>query len=116
MRFRYLRVISADILAGTRNLEHWHNSDVCEPVWFELDAVIDTVEFYIFCTYLSDLDLHLRSQVCKKAKSTPIVSQSSLSNWMEYGVLLRLAGLMNPILILSQFSCSHCSIERNIPL
>ena len=55
-----------------------------------------------FDSSLIDFDLDSRSQVCKKVKTFgPIVLQSFQSMWMGYGILLRLAGVLNLILILS---------------
>ena len=53
-------------------------------------------------TSLLDLDLNSRSQDCKKRRtSAPNISQSFQSIDMEFSVLLRLAGVMKLILILS---------------
>ena len=54
-----------------------------------------------FDTSLINLDLESRSQECRKAKTfAPIISQSFQSMWMEFGILLRLAGVMDLIHIL----------------
>ena len=53
-------------------------------------------------TSLLALDLVSRSQECEKANtSTPVISQSFQSSWMEFGILLRLVGVGNLILVLS---------------
>ena len=53
-----------------------------------------------FDTGLSDLDFHSRSQECKKTY-VPSISLTFQSILMEFGILLKSVGLMNPILILS---------------
>ena len=51
---------------------------------------------------LCDLGVYSRSELCQKAKgSGPVSLQSSRWIWMEIGLLLRLIGLMNLMLILS---------------
>ena len=60
-------------------------------------------KYYCFLRFdisLTDLDLDPRSQECEKAE-TSIISQSFHSIEMEFGILLRLVGVMNHILILS---------------
>ena len=51
-----------------------------------------------FDTSLTDLDLDWRAQECKEAKtSAAIISQSFLLIMLEFGILLRLVGVMNLI-------------------
>ena len=65
----------------------------------------------IFCC-LSDLCLYSRIQGCQKAQtSVLVISQISELIWMEFGMVLGLVGLMNPIdFILSM----QYSSERNV--
>ena len=58
--------------------------------------MIDTIEQH-FETSLTDLDLDSKSQECEKENDVTIIQ----SIWMEYGILLRLVGVMNLKLSLS---------------
>ena len=59
-----------------------------------------------------DLDLDSRLHECKKAKiRAAVISQSVSSIWIEFGMLLKLVGLMNAVPILS---CLF-SIQRREP-
>ena len=54
-----------------------------------------------FDTSLLDFDLELRSQ-CEKANiPAPIISEKFKLIWMEFGIMLRLVGVMNLMLFLS---------------
>ena len=65
-----------------------------------------------FDTGLTGLEFESRLQECEKAKtSTPIISQSFRSIWMEFGILLRLVGVMKLTLIL----CRPFSIQGRVP-
>ena len=63
--------------------------------WF----ILDDDRCYLtlnFGTSLFDLYLDSRSQWSEKVKtSMPVISQSYYLMWMEFGMLLRLAGLMD---------------------
>ena len=55
-----------------------------------------------FDVSLNDLDLDSRSQECEKAeKYVPIICLSLQLIWVECGVLLKLVGAMNLVLIVS---------------
>ena len=65
-----------------------------------------TLQIYFYTLHLDSslygLDLESRSQGCKKLKNfVPIVSQSWEWIWIEFGMLLRLVGLVNLVLILA---------------
>ena len=73
-------------------------SDVFELIWFKLGRKIDLLLYSTF--WFKTVDLDSRSQECEKTKSSaPIISQSFQLVWMEFGLLLRLVGVMNLILI-----------------
>ena len=44
-------------------------SYVYKSIWFKLGMMIDTIKLYNFNSPLTDLELHSRSQECKKAKN-----------------------------------------------
>ena len=70
-------------------------SDVYEPIRFRLGMMMDSTEIFILIKVCIDLDLHSRSEGCKKANITvPIISQSFELIWLELWMLRRLAGLM----------------------
>ena len=82
-----------------KNVSVGMHLDVYVWIWFKLSMMIDTIELYILILVWP---LLWRSQECKKAKDyLPIISQNFQSIWMEFGVLSRLVGVMNLILILS---------------
>ena len=67
--------------------------------WYD-DRYYSTLHFD---ANLIQLDLDSRSQECKKSKTcVSVISESFQSICMEYGILLRLVGVMSFILILSE--------------
>ena len=67
-------------------------------VWY-CDRYYSALRFY---SSLTDLYLDSRSQECEKARnSVPVITQSFQSVVMEFGVLLRLCGVTNFMLIVS---------------
>ena len=99
--------IKAVLLTVSKNVNIGMHSDIYKLVWFKL--VIQTWcdnGYYLihFDTDLIGLDLRSRSQECETANiSALIISQSSWSIWIEFGILLRLVqvvvGVMNHVLI-----------------
>ena len=70
-----------------------------------------------FDTNVIDLDRDSRSRECEKAKAcAPIISQSFQSIWMEFGILLRLVGVMIDEPHTRFISCVQYSRERTIYL
>ena len=99
VRFILTRGIIAVLLtASKKNFKVGMHLDICKSIWFwfKLGIMIDTIVLFDFDTSLFDLDLDSRSQECVKQK---LLCQ--LSHWIliEFGILLRLAGVMNLILI-----------------
>ena len=73
MRFNKTREIIAVILTASKSLDVGMHSEVYEPIWFKFSRMIATLGH--FDSSLDDLDLHSRSQDCKKVKtSAPIIS------------------------------------------
>ena len=78
-------------------LQTWSDDIYCYTLHFDTST-------FLKGTSQSDLDLDSRSQGCKKANtSVAIISQSFSSIWMEFGIVLRLVGVVNLILILFYF-------------
>ena len=76
--------------------------------WYD-DRYYSTLHFD---TNLIELDLDSMSQECKKSETCmSVVSESFQSICMEYGILLRLVGVMSFILILSE----PLNIQRREP-
>ena len=68
-----------------------------ELSWFKLGVMIDTSEPYSLISGLSDVDLDSKSHRYEKAKTAPVIRQSSRLIVMELGMQLRPVGLMNLI-------------------
>ena len=72
------------------------------PIWFKRGVVIDTTEIYILipvCVTSTLIQGH--GDARKENKAVPIISQSYEWIWLEFGMLLRLVCLINPMLIWS---------------
>ena len=95
VRFIERREITAVLQTVKRTLGL--HSDIYEWIWFK---------FGHYCTLhpdnsLIDLDIDSRSQECEKAKTcVSIISQSLQLISVDFGILLRLVGVMKHILIL----------------
>ena len=88
------------------------------PVRFKLGMMIDATELYILILVYATLIINLesRSQGCKNVKAcVTIISQSYGWILIVFGMLSRLVGLMNLIIIMSdQYSINCQGRESNL--
>ena len=75
--------------------------DVYEAIWFKHGVIIDIIELFILRLVLLTLTFIEGHWSARKQKLQHLFSHIFQLMWMEFGILLKVAGLMNLILILS---------------